>query len=658
METENITLPNGAIIEGVPVGTSKDLIKQKAIKNGLATEEDFGVTPKMSITEKENIKEDLPWYIDVKDFLKENMEIPAGLGGSVAGAMAGTPFGPLGMFVGTVAGGAFGSGGSSLLSDYFQGADLDYAAAVEEALISAGFDLATFGLGKKLSPAFVVAKRKLGIPTLKVAEDLIKVAKEGGEAGSQESLRASQKILTEKGATLLPYQTNKASGFDIFRQRLGEVGIISSKVMEDNAQRVNQVVSDSLNDIINRYGMGLTDNSALGEGLYQVIKAGKASMQDIYSKGLTEVQQKLGNKTVPTGIVKVALKKLLKQNETELGVMLDKDTIKLTEDFLKSLGDVKSVKGATMIDFFKKIGNDISKLGDLNSGVYNGTAERELAGLSSSLREALTNTLKTVDPQTALKYSALQKQYSKSLSGLLPEINANFIKRATKEDFGSLGRMLLGNGNLDSTRKFLSSIDKAYELAGKAGAKNLPFKSAKEAKGAIREAYLKNAFPDLGDEFAISKYRTFVNNFNNPNKSRKLKAILGEDYAHVKQLANLMKEASEKPSSNIGELVLRNKEYTALFGVGTAIAGTASAGVAGGGLAAGAVLLTPVLFSKMATNPKLVNKMLAFNKRAFKSKDALATAGGNLIWDILRSLPEEDQAEIEEASKQAEASKQ
>ncbi|WP_290524574.1 hypothetical protein [Alcanivorax sp.] len=40
-QTMNVELPNGRLIEGVPVGTSKEAIKQKAIAAGIATEQDF-----------------------------------------------------------------------------------------------------------------------------------------------------------------------------------------------------------------------------------------------------------------------------------------------------------------------------------------------------------------------------------------------------------------------------------------------------------------------------------------------------------------------------------------------------------------------------------------------------------------------------------------
>ena len=40
----DVTLPNGTVIAGVPEGTSKDQIREKAISSGLATAEDFGLT--------------------------------------------------------------------------------------------------------------------------------------------------------------------------------------------------------------------------------------------------------------------------------------------------------------------------------------------------------------------------------------------------------------------------------------------------------------------------------------------------------------------------------------------------------------------------------------------------------------------------------------
>jgi len=43
----DVTLPNGQVIRGIPEGTPKDVIMQKAISSGLAQESDFSM-PKIS----------------------------------------------------------------------------------------------------------------------------------------------------------------------------------------------------------------------------------------------------------------------------------------------------------------------------------------------------------------------------------------------------------------------------------------------------------------------------------------------------------------------------------------------------------------------------------------------------------------------------------
>ena len=140
----NIELPNGRVVEleDIPSSLKQAELQDLLIRNGLATFEEFEVPV---------APEELSW-------LEKNMELPVGLGGAVTGATMGIPFGPAGMFVGGVIGGALGSGGGSLISDELSGQELDFAEAGEEALISAGFDIATLGLGKILKPAYFATK--------------------------------------------------------------------------------------------------------------------------------------------------------------------------------------------------------------------------------------------------------------------------------------------------------------------------------------------------------------------------------------------------------------------------------------------------------------------------------------------------------------------
>ena len=48
----DVTLPNGAVISGVPDGTSKDIIMQKAISAGLAVEADFVIQPAQPVAQQ------------------------------------------------------------------------------------------------------------------------------------------------------------------------------------------------------------------------------------------------------------------------------------------------------------------------------------------------------------------------------------------------------------------------------------------------------------------------------------------------------------------------------------------------------------------------------------------------------------------------------
>ena len=97
--------------------------------------------------------EDQGFLESAGDFLSANMEIPLGMSGSLAGAGAGFLMaGPPGAVIGGILGGAGGSFGGSLTSDYLEGVPIDYAEATEQALISAGIDIVTLGMGSKIKP--------------------------------------------------------------------------------------------------------------------------------------------------------------------------------------------------------------------------------------------------------------------------------------------------------------------------------------------------------------------------------------------------------------------------------------------------------------------------------------------------------------------------
>ena len=51
----DVTLPNGQVIRGIPEGTTKDVIMQKAISSGLAKESDFPAPQQPETTIGEDI---------------------------------------------------------------------------------------------------------------------------------------------------------------------------------------------------------------------------------------------------------------------------------------------------------------------------------------------------------------------------------------------------------------------------------------------------------------------------------------------------------------------------------------------------------------------------------------------------------------------------
>ena len=439
----DVDLPNGETIYDVPVGTSEEVVKDLAISGGLATLEDFA--PKPTPTE-----EDLPWYQDVGDFLKGNMEIPLGLGGSLAGAAAGIPLGPPGMVAGGIIGGSVGTGAGSLTSDVLEGKELDFQSAVKEALISAGFDVATLTLGKYLKGPYLAAKAALGYGPKEVAEEIIK---EGLETGSAESLKATQKILEESGSSLTRYQTGQASSLAVFAEKIGDAGLLSGKEATGNAKKVNEAAQSALNDIANAVDLRTgASPSDLGEAMFDIISAGRLALSDSYGDGLETISKRVVNKTVNTTGIKKQLELFLKNNSEMTSELidgktvskaistLDDATVKFINSQLSGTLEYGNMTAQSLLKVDKMLSQQMRQFGDIKSSNYNAVADRELGELQNILKQSFINTLKQADPKVAKEYELLKQSYKQGMSGLLPVLNKNTILNAEKGNFEALGR--------------------------------------------------------------------------------------------------------------------------------------------------------------------------------------------------------------------------
>ena len=638
--------------------------------------------------------EDTPWYTEVGEYLERNLDVITGpaLGIGVGiGVTALTANPPLGIAAGIAAGGG-GTYGGVVLSDYIadeedKNDDIHYK-ATQAALTSIGIDIATLGLGKLVKPGYFAAKKALGFTPEETAEEIIRLSERGiADAGTTESLRASQQILqqgseTGRTATLLPTQLGEegASFIQRFSQSIAESGYLSSGDFIKNSQSINEIVSDGLSDIFNRSGQSVgLEPSNIGRLMTEVVTMGKKAASANYGRALNQVETFLGTKQVATKPIVDQMKKFLDDGliegleEAKVLNELDSSTVSYIQSAIDDLSEVNTIPAKSLIRIEKALAQEIEKLGDFSSQAFNSAAERQLLQLSSELKNTVSKQLENLSPEASALYSATKTEYAKNMGGILPKINANFINKAnlgpnTQGNFEALGNMLLqtkAGGNNDQLRAFFSSIDQAFDVAGKdiaarkaageeLGASGVVFSNAKQAKQAIRQGYLKKLFPSLGGDFDITQYSKAYKSFQDPKQAERLKIVFGEDYNATKQLVNLMHEASVRgEASNFGSLMIQARQLTA-SGQALELAGTVGTlGLAATGtgdpatyLGAAAILLSPKLLSKVVLNPAKVNKLLALSVKRYPTETAFTAAAIKLAESIMSDMSEQERNEL------------
>ena len=659
LKTRQVTLPDGTVIPNVPFDMTKAEFTKKAVANGyaasLAPPEAQAAEVAQAAEEKNAVVEEeqrnyafdtlqgnprnVPYpssegKLNLGEFMTENADVPGGIGGSLLGARAGAPLGPVGVLAGTVIGGGLGTFGGKLLTDDMTGEERDYASAGIEAAKSVGIDLALLGSGAVLRPIFRALK-DAGRPAQEAAKFIIEQARAGGRVGSKKSKRASQNFLSKakEPATLLPFQTGETTGFQSLTQRLAESGMFSSKIMSDNTDRVNKAVNQVLEELT---GSELVSPEAIGRTMYGVVEQGKAALSHTYGEGLRKVQDSLVKGQVRTLPVSSYMNKYVQRHEREFGTVLNDKVKKFVVDNAESFADIRNMSGSSLLDFEKKLMQDVQSLITSDNGVYNGVVDRQTAEFLDGLRKTITFSLGTVDTQAAKSYRRLNETYSTARAEILPVINKSFVDKATDGNYHALGEMLITSSNTSQLGDFMKSIDSSFNQMRIAGlTEGAPVKSAGKAKDMIRAGFLRKTFPAMGPDFETKTYRALADQFSDETQKARMKIVLGDKYKVTKQLMNVMKESSERSTSNIGSLVLRGKEYAALSGAGVGLYNSDSL-ILG---ASAAVLFGPVGLAYMATNPKVVNRLLAFGKQTFKDDNArnmaFTQAFGNAVADII-----------------------
>lgn len=639
-----VTLSNGQVVQNVPDNVTDEQVQAKFdAKNAPAPEQPIPESSALDL-----------------------VDIGGGLAGGIGGAMYGTSVGgPVGGIVGGIAGGALGTFGGSLLENELKGEDLDYYTATKEALVGIGFDVALLGVGNRAKAIWNYMKqlRAKGANPQQSADVINNLlSKEAAEAGSQKSLQETQQFLESQGATLTPAMVG-ASGLRKFQQRIAELGIFSAPIMQGNMNKINGAVQQTLGDLLSPTAqLSNASSSAIGSAMLDVINGGRRAIFDQYEKGMDEILATASRGRVQTQPIYNQIKGYLRGKQVALRPLDPEAAIPKmstlepqTQQFIREIDQLFSEPSTAsisdLISIEKTLLNRMRKYGDPMSKEFNSQAYQELTKFQGELKNAIRTGIASIDPKAAKNYTLLQKEYSDNISGLLPELTKSQVTQAKAGNFTALGTLLTQSGNVDRIGAFFRSIDSAYSKVDKNVLKTMPFKTAKEAKKAIRDGFLMNLFPDmLKSEFTVETLGKLATDLGKPDNVARLKVIMGEDYNTFRRMLNIMEEAQGKPESNVFALALRSKEAQAVTSVagsvGSAIGGTAAGGPILGLGSAAVFLGTPVLLAKAATNPKTINRIIKLNQNTKMTPYEKMQMFGVIADDIMRGLTQEEREEF------------
>jgi hypothetical protein len=604
------------------------------------------------------------------EFLGSNMEIPGAIAGGITGATYGSAFGPIGTAVGGVVGGAFGSFGGSLASDRYNDEALNFERALDEAQTSVVFDVATLGAGKLLRP---IAK-SIGLNASDLlmnftgrgkADPVLELGRlpKNVAAGSQESLAMTQQLLEQGGGSLSALQTGQASFLRATAEELGQVGLISATNSLKRVATNNDVLSSEVQRLVNSIDPSLAKEvSDVGEEVYGIVKAGQKAAEELYDVGLTSIKSELGSQRVGTMALRGLTKKFERQFTSNiLGNTLSSSSKRLVSDLEEGLFKTQSTKVSDLIDLDKEISKRINEALP-GSATASPQAYRELSEFRTQFRNTLESVLKVQVPKQAAAYKVLKNTYGVSTNSILPELNRNVITAASKDNFDTLGKLLITGDNTNKVQAFMRSIDASYRdidkanKALKAAGKPLiepPIVSAKRAKSLVRQSFVRETFKKgLGNEVDFKSLRSLAKSLDNPSSQKRIAAIMGEDFAAFKRLTNAIQDSSITGRRGLFNLALRSQEINAAAKIAQAggtlgFAATGAAGTLGVGLPlAAAVLTIPSLLAKIATNPRAVNRLIELNSKVIKNPNMTPEFLVSNIGKVLEELSDEDRADL------------
>lgn len=584
----DIRLPNGVLLRGVPEGTSKEEIQQKAIQSGLATPEDFAGAQGAG-------------QMDALGFAQQNIvpvlpELTA-TGGALAGAALGTAAFPgagtvvgglMGSAIGAFAGGGFGESLRQLLKDE----DPDVVRTITEASKEGILDLAGGKFFDGLSAVKSIAMKRLGYGPKDLSEkELIKELQEQLERGYGTTLRGSQ---IDPMASIVKGVESAAEQAIGTRGSLEAVAELQMKLVDDEIKGIIQIAPKLEGESLGLLVKNLVENARVGasETFGQMFKE-----LDEAGKGVTVSLQGPRNRAKAWRNQKAEGLTKRMQEKIDAGARIPFTSAQIQ----KAVDDVLTLSPNTSFS------NAFGKLKDLKQrltamrgdpATANDPAVAELTMIVKGFEESLLKSTRKVDPQLAKTYEKLMKEYEKTQNVLFSDVAVRMMREGNPEE---IGRMLSKPGQVTPVKEVRKIIKEAKKLGVKEGgdiikgirkgflAKNL---AAADGQGMTTLAAFKKKLAD----------RDFARTFNELATESEKKAIYK------------LLQKTEILSRGVGgefSLAIRSAQLSGAQGI---LAGGGNAGLIQNLFK----LLTPAKLADAVASPKTARQMLGMVETAIK----------------------------------------
>jgi len=452
-----VRLPNGNIIENVPEGASKEEIKAKAIKSGLATEEDF--------------KEQVP-ASEIQSVLNPNfvsrprgafgLQETGGLVGGIAGGILGAPLGPVGALAGSAIGaglgGAAGEVGEQLSKNEPLSPALMARAGVEEAAWDLGGNLVLKGLGKTIR----IGADKLGF----------------GQNNIPDANKAAQEFLRQNGSQLSIGQRTGSGIMDALE------GLVNTPVTADIFRRKEQEIKNALSSGNKNILKNLVNSPEFDQALRSGSSAQKAS-GEVLQNFIKEGEQSL-SKAVDPEYKAIFADKDSRVSMFSIRQWADKllsEPVALTAGQRSILKEMQNLPPQVDVNLLHRMR---SRWLAENRDKYSSLGTEKDSAASSTISDVIKkfdeamdfSASKTLDPNTLARYRNVTRTYREGIQGLQTEA----VRQALAKNPEEVGSYLFAAGKETPINELYKSI---------AAAGNLTKKDPKQVLDALRYGYLQ-----------------------------------------------------------------------------------------------------------------------------------------------------------------------